>query len=142
MQFVNASKPQMLFAALMHLQVLSPDNIYGIFNDANKLVHKHSWTAISAFLIGLLVRLLKTEEGAKLFPWISSKYRVMVAIFLGQIAAVLESIVQGSRPHEAVLNGVAATAIAVLGHDLLIEGMRGGKELFDLSGKKRDSRDR
>lgn len=97
-------------------------------------VAQHSWVAFSALAIAIVVNLLKTEYAPKIFPWISSSWRVLVALLLGQIGGVLENLLHGMQQRDAILRGLAATGLALLAHDLMIEH-RKGKEIFDLSGR-------
>jgi len=82
-------------------------------------------TAI-AVVVHLLVRLLKA---GKLKQWIPARYRPLVAVALGGVAMGVDAMVAGTPLPQAALTAVLAVGLAVLGHDALIEGLRGGREI-------------
>jgi hypothetical protein len=85
------------------------------------------YIAIAAALIGLVVRLLKQDVA--FLPTVPSKYRPAVALALGLVAGVLEAASQGTPWKQAILNGLLAAGTAIVGHGVLIDGLRGGREL-------------
>jgi hypothetical protein len=84
--------------------------------------------AISALLIGAAVRALKSDS---LPSWLNIPPRVRpwLAIGLGQVLTAVEAVGAGTPWKDAVLHGLAASLAAMLGHDTLVEGARGGREL-------------
>lgn len=91
------------------------------------------WLAATALLIGLVVRVLKSD--IKLTPTIPSRWRPWLAIGLGVVAGVLDAMVRGTMWKKAIAEGVVAAVMAMVGHDLFIAGLRGGREL----GQPKDS---
>lgn len=80
-------------------------------------------------VIGLLVRVLKSER----VPWpiseIPPKARPLLAVFFGQVSAVvLPLFIEGLPTYQAVLGGLFSAGIAVLGHDVIVEWLLKGKE--------------
>lgn len=95
-------------------------------DDVLALVAGHKWVALAAVVIGLVVRLLKDDTA---LPTIKARWRPWAAIGLGIVAGVLEKVSDGMAWKPALLGGLFAAVAAIVGHDLLIEGVRGGKEL-------------
>jgi len=82
--------------------------------------------ALAALAIHLAMRALKA--GA-LNEYIPGRYRPLLALALGGIALGVDALTVGTPVPEAALSAVVAVALAVLGHDVGIETLRGGKEL-------------
>jgi hypothetical protein len=102
----------------------------GTVNAVVQLALDHQWVALAAVIINLVVRLLKSGRFPALTEWIPPKARVLVALLLGFLAGGLDAVVRGTPWSEALVGGIVAAAVAVLTHDLLIEWVRGGKELL------------
>lgn len=99
-------------------------------NDANQLydlLMTHKYWAFASVAVGLIVRLLKAHP--VLAEKLPSRVRPWIAVILGIIAGVLESIVAGTPILKALILGTISGGGAILGHDLFIEGLRNGKEL-------------
>ncbi len=92
------------------------------------------WVAIAAFLVGLIVRLIKAD-GAKIvlanlgLPPIPTRALPWIALLLGGLAAVLDARVDGASWEAAAQAGVFAAALAVFGHELG-SGVPGVKKLL------------
>lgn len=95
------------------------------------LAKAHAWLPIAAIVIGFFVRLTKDDAPAWLPSWarIPARWRPVAAAVLGQAAAVVDALTRGTPWLDATISGVLAAAIAVLGHGVLIEALRGGKEV-------------
>ena len=91
-----------------------------------ELIAGHEWVAVASLLIGLVVRLLKSDT--RLPVDVPAQYRPLVAYGLGAVVGALDAI-QGGEPVHAALMGLLAPSLAILGHVVGIEGLRGGKEL-------------
>lgn len=91
------------------------------------LLASHAWIPLAALVVGFLVWLLKTRPALQ--DKIPPRVRPWVAIGLGQLLAVLQAVTLGTPWKDAVLNGLLAALTAMFGHDVGIEGIRGGKEL-------------
>lgn len=95
------------------------------------------WIALAAFVIGLLVRGIKSDVMsialAKLgLPPIPSRALPWLALGLGALAAVLDAKVAGSTWEGAAQSGITATALAVLGHELG-SGVPGVKKILSFA---------
>lgn len=107
------------------------------------LVHAHAWIAIASLVIGALLRLSKSDAILNvpfigpLVASIPSNKRSWLAFGLGQFAAVLDTVSRGTAWGDAIVSGLVASALAIMGHDAFIEGARNGKELFSSRSSKR-----
>jgi len=93
--------------------------------------------ALVAALIGVLVRVLKSDRVASLPAWLSwvskipPKARPVIALVLGQISgALMAAAVPGVDMFEALKAGLVAGALAIAGHDVIVEWILGGSEPF------------
>lgn len=92
------------------------------------LIMANQWIALGAILIGCCIRLLKMQR-VQLLLHIPGRYLPLVALLLGQVQAVLEWIVADQDPLTAIVKGFIAAAFAIGGHEALVEGLLGGREL-------------
>jgi hypothetical protein len=97
--------------------------------DLLDLALQHKWPALAAAAIGLLVRLLKSPAVPYPLSEIPAKARPLVALLLGLVSGVLEHVASGTPWPVALANGATSAAFAVLSHDVVVEYLRGGKEL-------------
>lgn len=91
------------------------------------LIVAHKWVPLAALIIGLVVRLLKSDT--KIPITIPPRARIWTVFVLGVAAGILERITSGTPWKQALLEGVLAAALAIIGHNALIDSLRGGKEL-------------
>jgi hypothetical protein len=91
------------------------------------LIAQHNWVAIAALVIGFLVRLLKSDT--KLPITLPAGVRPWLALVFGAGAGVLEHVMSGMSWGEALTGGLVAALTAIAGHDTLVEGLRGGREV-------------
>lgn len=96
-------------------------------NDLVALLVSHKWVAASAVAIGLVVRLLKSDT--KIPINIPAAYRTWIALGLGIVSGVLDKIANGTPWKDAIVGGLGAAFTAIVGHEMLIESMRGGREI-------------
>jgi len=105
------------------------------------LASEHKWFAVSALVIGALVRYSKGDlpmpawmvaQAAK----IPSNYRPGVAVGLGVLSGLFESLATGKPLKEAVKHGVASGAAAIWGHLFVVDIARGGKEIGGAAAPK------
>lgn len=92
------------------------------------LVVGHKWVALAAILIGLLVRLLK-DDTSTIPVVVPAKWRPWLALGLGLVAGALDRVATGTPWGEALIAGAIAGLLPVVGHQYLIESLRGGQEL-------------
>lgn len=101
-----------------------------------ELLRQHSWVAAASVVVGGLVRASKSgllgdlPLLGPLVARIPPKKRPYLALALGQLSALLEAVTKGTSWREAVLHGLVASAVAIMGHDLGVEALRDGKEPF------------
>lgn len=92
------------------------------------LVAQHKWVAVAAVVIGTLTRLAKSDT--KIPIDIPPRYRVWLAFGLGVASGVLEKMVDGGTTWtSAIVGGLISAALAVIGHNTVIDSIRGGKEI-------------
>lgn len=96
------------------------------FSPLVSLIASHQWVAVAALIIGAVVRLLKSDTP---LPTVPARWRAWLAIGLGIVAGVLDALVAGTPLVSAVLQGLGAALTAITTHELVIEGIRGGREL-------------
>lgn len=102
-------------------------------SELSGLLAEHKWLAALALFIGAIVRLLKSDTP---LPWtVPAQWRSWLAIGLGVVGGVLDALVIGTPTVRALLQGLAAAAIAIAAHDALVEGLRGGREWFSSKPK-------
>lgn len=101
-------------------------------NAVLELVKAHSWLALTALIVGGLVRLSMTDAIlrvpllGKLIAKIPVDKRSWLALGLAQISAVLDMIVKGTKPLDAIVMGLIAAAFAVFGHEAIAKPIRQG----------------
>ncbi len=84
-----------------------------------------SWLIVGA-LIGALVRMLKSNRIPFAVP---PRARPWLALGLGQLAGVVDAMARGTAWKSALLAGLLASVTAIVGHDVVIESVRGGAEI-------------
>lgn len=96
----------------------------------SELISQHRWFFLAAILIGLAVRLLKSDT---IGPAIPAKWRALVAIVMGVASGiaipVLQKLGSGAPPKDALLWGVFAAFTAIAGHNVIVDAARGGKDV-------------
>lgn len=95
------------------------------------------WILFAALIVGLLVRLLKSNP--TLAEKVPARARPFLAVGLGIVSGVLTKVVSGTTWRVAIIGGVAAGAFAILGHQFVIEGIRNGKEIGESVLKTADT---
>lgn len=95
--------------------------------DILDLIASQQWLALSALALGFAVRLVKQDS--KLPVTIPQRYRPALAFALGAVAGVLELVVAGHTWREATVTAVGAPLLAIVGHVVGVEGLRGGREI-------------
>ncbi len=92
------------------------------------LVEKHPWPVVSTFLVGLVVRLMKSDT--KIPIDIPSRYRIWSALGVALVLATLGHFAFEKAPWgTALAEGLVTWILAVLGHNVVIDSLRGGKEI-------------
>ena len=91
------------------------------------LVLAHKWIAVSAVVIGAIVRLSKEDTIVPID--VPAKWRPLLAIALGQISAVLEHLAAGAPWGAAIVDGILASVVAILGHEWIVERLLGDRAM-------------
>lgn len=92
-----------------------------------ELVTEHKWVGVAAIVIGVVVRLMKSDT--KIPINIPTQYRVWLALGLGIVSGVLEAVATGKAWTPAIVDGLVSAAIAIVGQNAIIDSLRGGKEI-------------
>ena len=96
-------------------------------------IASHQWLLVSAILIGGAVRLVKGDTP---LPMVPPRYRPWLAVGLGAVSAVLQSLVQHVPIGQALVQGALSVFVAISGHELLVESLLGGKEPLSSTSTK------
>jgi len=90
-------------------------------------VKLHQWVPIIAVVVGLLVRLAKDD--AKLTGSVPAWARPYLALVLSAAGVAAAGVLGGIPWQSAIEQTLMAFATAVLGHQAIVEGLRGGVEI-------------
>lgn len=88
---------------------------------------KENRVIIAGLIIGGLTRLFKSDT--KIPIDIPPKWRIRFVLFLGIVYGIIEQTAAGVSWQEAIKHGLVAASAAVGLHELLINNLRGGREL-------------
>lgn len=91
------------------------------------LVAERKYLALGLLAVYTVVRLLRDD--ARFLPDLQGRYRAVAALALGVFAGVLERLDSGVDMRTAIASGLALGALAVFGHFLGVDVLRGGREL-------------
>lgn len=95
--------------------------------DLLNLLLAHKWIPAAALAIGFVVRVLKSDT---VLPFqIPARARVWAAFGFGIVAGVLDKVASGDTWQNAIVGGLLAGVTSVTGHELIVESLRGGKEM-------------
>lgn len=94
-------------------------------------IKAHNWVLLAALVVGFLVAVAKQGWAG---AWIASKMPARAlpyyAVVLSLLGAAATQLTQGVPLNTVISNALAAAAIAIAGHNVVIEGLRGGVELI------------
>jgi hypothetical protein len=94
----------------------------------------HQWVLFGALIVGGLIAFAKQGWFS---TWIQSKLPASdipyYAVVIGVLTMMVTDIETGKTWQQAILDGFFAATTAVFGHQLLIEGVRGGKEVVPVA---------
>jgi len=111
-------------------QVPNPAPAAPSFNDLILALSGHHWTIL--FGIGLFLLVGFAKQGW-LSAWLASKvptgYQPLLALVLSLLALAGSQIAAGAAVVPAILQALEAAAMAVFTHQVIVEGVRKGKEL-------------
>ena len=90
----------------------------------------HQWLIAGALIAGALVALMKQGWASQ---WLAAKLPAAalpyVALALGVLSVGSADILAGKTWQQALFDGLSAGVLAVFGHETIVEGIRGGKEI-------------
>jgi hypothetical protein len=92
------------------------------------LISKHQWIGLAALIIGFLVRLMKDDTRFPPFA-IPARWRPWAALGLGVVSGVLQAVSTGTAWKDALLGGLVSAFAAIAGHDAIVNGVLGGREV-------------
>lgn len=92
-----------------------------------QLAKTNIWWTVTALVIGLVVRALKTDGPIPIT--IPAKWRPWLAVALGILSTVVNMLATGTPLKDALAGGLVAALASISGHELLVESARGGREL-------------
>jgi hypothetical protein len=89
----------------------------------------HKWVAVASLIVWAVVRMLKSDTKIPLD--IPPRVRAIAALVLGAVAGALDKLLANGEPRwqDALWNGLAAGAGAIVFHCLFVDTLLGGKEL-------------
>jgi hypothetical protein len=101
-------------------------------NTALALVRDHNWIAIAAVIDGLLIRLAKSDRAVSFFPVaIAPSWRPWCALLVGIVEGIIAiKLLSHGTWSEAIGGGISAGITAITGHELVVESLRGGRDMF------------
>ncbi len=95
-----------------------------------QLAADHKWYMFAAVLVGGGCRWLKSDSAGNWWTSLPLWAKRTIPILLGGAAGCLESLASGRPLEESLIKGALIAGLgSMAGHELLIEKMRGGKEL-------------
>lgn len=95
-----------------------------------RLVEQKAWIPLAAVVIGLFVRLTKSDRFAAWFPLnVPPQGRAALALALGLVAGVISEFAKSGNWKSAVIGALLAGLMPIAAHDIVIEGRRNGREL-------------
>ncbi len=84
--------------------------------------------AMAGAIIWVIVRVLKSDTAIPIT--IPPKWRAIVAMLLGVLAGILDTIARGTPWQTAITAGLLAGAGAIAAHETVVEGVRNGKDVL------------
>jgi hypothetical protein len=109
---------------------LTPEQV----QQALALLQAQKWSLIVYLAlsvgIGALVRLCKADSPLPPLAKIPPVWRARIAILLGFLGSVLAKVATGVTWTQALTIGLGAGGTSIAGHEVVVEGLRQGRELF------------
>jgi len=100
------------------------DEIIKLLEQIAELGTGHAWIPMSGVIVGLCVRLVKSDKLVAWFPiTVPPQYRAWTAMLLGVIAGVLDKVIAGGSLASALVGGLMAALAAISGNELIVEPM-------------------
>jgi hypothetical protein len=94
------------------------------------LAKSHNWIPLTAVVVAALIRVAKSDRAVAWFPVaVSPRWRAWAALLLGVALGVLQKLATGGTWLEAIVGGLVAGQVAISGHELVVEGLRKGRDI-------------
>jgi hypothetical protein len=98
--------------------------------DIVTLVENKAWIPLAAIVIGLVVRLTKSDRFAAWFPInVPPQYRAALALALGAVAGVISEFAKSGNWKSAIVGALLAGLMPIAAHDIVVEGVRKGRDI-------------
>lgn len=107
---------------------MSFDDLMALLAVLQKAWSDHLYILVVAIVVGGLVAASKAGWFGDWLAKVPAKARPWMALGMSCLAMVAAQVQQGVDWRKALLHGVYAAAVAVLGHQTIVEGMMSGKE--------------
>lgn len=95
----------------------------------------HNYVLFGALFVGFLVALMKQGWASR---WLATKLPAAglpyLSVVLGSLLVSSAEVVAGKPVKMALVHGFLAGIMAIFGHEVVIEGARGGKEIVPARG--------
>ena len=106
-----------------------PD-LFGMFRAAWAAYQQHAYVLLGAIVVGAVLAVAKAGWfGAWFTSKIPAKWRPVVGFAVALLGMMATEVQNGGDWRAAILHALEAAALAVFGHQTLVEGMRSGREL-------------
>jgi hypothetical protein len=133
MMFVGPWVAAFFFGLLARAQATPPPEASTIDDVAAiaRAYQNHEYVLLGSLIIGFIIAISKSGWlGTFIATKVPAGARPVIAVVLGALGMIATQLQNGTPWQQAALNGLYAGALAVLGHQTVIEGMRGGKEII------------
>lgn len=95
-----------------------------------QLAAAHSWVPMAAAVAWVLVRISKDDRAVRWFRVeIDPRWRAWASAILGLVFGVLHKLATGGTWGEAIVGGLVAGNGATVGHELIVESIRKGRDI-------------
>lgn len=109
------------------------DEVTTLIAQVAELAKGHAWVPLAALVIGLVIRLSKSDATWAFLARfnIPVQARPWAALALGVASGVLQAVTGGASWAAAIVGGLLSAVMAITGHELFVESLRGGREAFE-----------
>lgn len=97
---------------------------------AIELAKSGAWIPLAALVIGVLIRLSKTDAAVAWFPVnLQPRIRSAAALVLGFASGIVAGLTGGGHWPTALAGGLVAGMLAITTHEVVVEGFRDGRDI-------------
>jgi hypothetical protein len=95
-----------------------------------QLIRTNAWIPLLALVVGALVRFTKSNTGREIFNmYTKPEHRPLWAMVLAMVGAALDRLATGGTWYDAIAGGVVAGALAIAGHEIIVNTFRKGRDI-------------